>query len=96
MKEGVILINEARGAVLDESAVAFAVKQGKIAGFGCDVYSEEPMPKNHPYYEIKDFDNVCLTPHCAWGAYESRQRCLDIICDNISCFKKGKPQNKVN
>jgi len=96
MKDGVIIVNEARGAVLDEKSIANAVKSGKIGGFGSDVYSEEPMSRNHPYYTIKNMKNVCLTPHCAWAAYESRQRCLDIICDNIRCFINGTPQNKVN
>lgn len=96
MKNGVIIVNEARGAVLNEKAISDAVKSGKIGGFGSDVYSEEPISLNHPYNSIKNMKNVCLTPHCAWAAYESRQRCLDIICENIKLFISGKPQNKVN
>ena len=95
MKDGVILINVARGAVTDEKAVAEAIKNGKIGFFGCDVYSTEPMPQNHPFYEIKGFDNVCLTPHMAWGAFESRSRCIKEICLNIEAFFKGEKRNRI-
>lgn len=95
MKNEVVLVNEARGAVIDEAAVSKAVKERKIGAFGSDVYSQEPFPTDHPLYEIKDMDNVCLTPHCAWGAYESRVRCLDVICDNISSFINGDIKNRV-
>jgi glycerate dehydrogenase len=96
MKPSVILVNEARGAVLDEEATARAVKEGKIGGFGCDVYSIEPFPKDHPYYEIKDLKNVILTPHSAWGSYEAREKCIGIIADNISAFYNGKILNRVD
>lgn len=95
MKDGVVLINVARGAVTDESAVAEAVKKGKIGFFGCDVYSTEPMPASHPFYEIKDRENVCLTPHMAWGAFESRSRCIKEICLNIEAFFKGESRNRI-
>lgn len=96
MKPGVILVNEARGAVVDEKAVAEAMKSGKIGAFGCDVYSEEPFSETHPYSEIKDLPNVLLTPHSAWGAYEARKRCIEIIADNIAAFKQGKILNRVD
>jgi glycerate dehydrogenase len=82
MKQTAILINEARGAVVVERDVAQAIKDGKIARFGCDVYSEEPFGETHPYAEIMNFDNVILTPHAAWGAYEARERCVNIIAKN--------------
>ena len=66
MKHDVILVNEARGAVLDEAAVAKAISEGRIGGFGCDVYSAEPFDSDHPYFNIKSRENVLLTPHCAW------------------------------
>lgn len=96
MKKDVILVNEARGAVLDEAAAAEAVLAGKIGGFGCDVYSVEPFPEDHPYQKIKDFPNVCLTPHMAWGAYEARVRCLDEMIANIRAFYAGNPRNVVS
>ena len=96
MKPSVVIVNEARGAVVDESAVAEAVLDGRIAGFGCDVYSTEPFEKNHPYAKIASLDNVCLTPHAAWGAYEARVRCLDVICNNIKSFFNGETLNRVD
>ena len=74
MKRDAILVNVARGAVVDEKAIATAIKEEKIGAFGCDVYSKEPFPATHPFYEIKDRENVLLTPHMAWGDYESRVR----------------------
>jgi glycerate dehydrogenase len=96
MKPGVILVNEARGAVLDETAVAEAVREGKIAAFGSDVYSTEPFGEGHPYSSIMKLDNVILTPHAAWGSYESRCRCISVIADNISAFIGGKTLNRVD
>lgn len=96
MKKSVILVNEARGAVLDESAVAEAVKCGEIGAFGCDVYSVEPFPQDHPYNAIKDMDNVILTPHSAWASYEARTRCVEIISNNIASYNKGERLNRVD
>ena len=96
MKKSAILVNEARGAVVCERAVTDAVKAGRIAGFGCDVYSKEPFGKEHPYNEILDCDNVVFTPHAAWGAYEARVRCIIIILDNIKAFLDGKISNRVD
>lgn len=95
MKKNAILINVARGTVVDEEALAGAVLDGKIAGIGIDVYSKEPFCENHPYNKIKDFDNVILTPHIAWGAYESRIRCLSEIKLNIESFSEGKSRNRI-
>lgn len=96
MKEGVILVNVARGAVVDENAVANAFKSGKLGGFGCDVYSAEPFGKDHPYYEIKDMDNVILTPHMAWGSYEARLRLCNEVKENIIAFFKGDIKNRID
>jgi len=95
MKDGVILVNVARGKVTDEDAVARAVRSGKIGFLGCDVYSTEPMPVSHPFYEIKDLPNVCLTPHMAWGAYEARQRCIEEIAKNICSFAESGRRNRI-
>jgi glycerate dehydrogenase len=96
MKDGVVLVNEARGDVLCEKDVAEAVISGKISAFGCDVYSEEPFSESHPYYSIKDLNNVILTPHSAWASYEARCRCVNIIADNIESFLNGKTKNRVD
>ena len=96
MKKDAILVNVARGAVVDEAAVAEAVKNGTIGAFGCDVYSAEPYPVGHPYESLADRDNVILTPHMAWGAYEARERCLAEICENIKVFFEGGTRNRVD
>lgn len=96
MKKSAILINAARGAVFDEAAAARAIKEGQISGLGIDVYSEEPFSATHPYNDILDMHNVCLTPHIAWAAFEARERCLYEIKENISCFFDGKIRNRVD
>ena len=96
MKKGVILVNVARGAVVDEKAVAEGVKNGQIGAFGSDVYSEEPFGESHPFSEIKDMENVILTPHMAWGAYEARKRCLDEVISNIKAFYNGEIKQRVD
>lgn len=95
MKKSAILVNVARGAVVDEYAVAEAVLNGKIGAFGCDVYSVEPFDKNHPYNRLKGLSNVILTPHMAWGAYEARNRCLSEVAKNIEAFFAGERRNRI-
>lgn len=96
MKRNVIIVNEARGAVVVDEDIVRALKEGRIAGFGSDVYDVEPFPKEHPFSEIMSYDNVILTPHFAWGAYEARLRCLRIVCDNITAFLSGERLNRVD
>ncbi len=95
MKKNAILVNTARGAVTDEKSVAEAIKSGKLFGFGTDVYSVEPFGEDHPFFEIKDFDNVLMTPHMAWGAFEARTRCMAEIAENIRAFSSGIIRNRV-
>ena len=95
LKKECIFVNVARGAVTDEAALAEAVKQGRIAGLGVDVYSKEPFTEDHPFWSIKNMPNVCLTPHMAWGSYEARKRCMEEIMLNIDSFKKGGNRNRV-
>ena len=96
MKKDAILVNVARGAVADEAALAKAVLEGRLGGLGVDVYSTEPYPEDHPYSAIAALDNVCLTPHMAWGAYESRKRCVEEIGENIRSFMDGGRRNRVD
>ncbi len=95
MKDGVILVNVARGAVFDEEAVTKAVLDGKIGGLGVDVYSTEPMQEKSPYQKLLDRDNVIFTPHMAWGAYDARQRCIDEIEENIKSFLEGGMRSRL-
>ncbi len=95
MKQGAILVNTARGAVIDETAICQAVRDGKIAGFGTDVYSVEPFPKDSPFYEIRNLPNVCLTPHMAWGGKETRERCYGEMLLNMQAYFNGEIRNRV-
>lgn len=95
MKQSAIVINVARGAVTDEAALAEAVESKKIGGLGVDVYSKEPMELTSPYIRLLDNPNVILTPHMAWGAYESRVRCMEEIVGNIEVFLHGGRRNRV-
>ena len=95
MKPGAVLINAARGAVTDEAAVAEALLSGRLGGFGCDVYSVEPFGEDHPFYAIRGLDNVCFTPHMAWGSFEARTRCVETIAANIRAFESGETLNRI-
>lgn len=95
MKAGAVVINTARGAVCDEAALADAIVSGHLGGLGVDVYSTEPFGTDHPFYALLDRTNVCFTPHMAWGAYESRNRCVAIVAQNIRAFFDGAPQNRI-
>ena len=96
MKRDAILINVARGAVVDEAALASAVKEKRIGGIGIDVYSAEPLAVDHPLYELRHLDNVLLTPHMAWGAKEARDRCIAEIAQNIAAFLAQEPRNRID
>ena len=95
MKKNVIFVNTARGAVTDEKALCEALKNGEIGGLGTDVYSVEPFGCDSPFYEIKDYPNVILTPHMAWGAKEARERCFSEMIENMKAFYDGKIRNRV-
>lgn len=95
MKNNAILINVARGAVVDEAAVAEAIECGKLGGIGIDVFSKEPFPEDHPYNRLLSKSNVILTPHMAWGSYEARNRCIEVIAKNISSFENNGITNKI-
>lgn len=93
MKDGVILINTARGPLVDEAAVAAALESGKLRGFACDVISAEPMVENNP---LKSAPNCIVTPHMAWAPIESRMRIQDCTERSIKAFLDGHPINTVN
>ena len=91
MKPSAILINTSRGQVVDEKALADALKKGTIAGAGLDVLSVEP-PKSNPLIGIK---NCYITPHIAWAGFETRERLMQICRQNIEAFLSGNPINVV-
>ena len=96
LKATAIVINVARGAVTDEGALADAIRKGRLGGLGVDVYSEEPFPKDHPFDAIKSDPRVLLTPHMAWGGYETRVRLLEEMMENIRSFLLGGVRNRVD
>lgn len=93
MKDGVILVNTARGGLIDEQAVADALSCDKIRGAAVDVTTVEPISKDNP---LLSAPNCIITPHMAWTPIEARRRLLNIVRDNIRCFAEGMPQNVVN
>ncbi len=93
MRPGALLLNTARGGLLDEQAVADALAAGKLGGAAVDVVSQEPM---HPDNPLLTAPNCIITPHIAWAPVESRQRLLDCVVENIRAFLAGHPQNVVN
>lgn len=95
MKRNAILINVARGAVCDEAALAEAIERGELGGLGVDVFATEPFSAEHPFSHIMHRENVCFTPHMAWGASEARARCLGTCAENMKAFFAGERQNRV-
>lgn len=95
MKNTAVFINTARGAVTDEEALANAILSHKISALGVDVYSKEPFSKEHPFSKLLGLDNVCLTPHMAWGSQEARRRCIDEIGKNIEAYQNGITRNRI-
>ena len=93
MKDGVILLNTARGQLVDEEALAAALKSGKIRAAAVDVESREPILPTNP---LLTAPNCIITPHMAWAQGEARQRVIDITAGNIRAFLEGKPRNVVN
>ena len=96
LKKDAVVINVARGAVTDEGALADAILAERIGGLGVDVYSKEPFDADHPFNKIKHLPNVLLTPHMAWGGYETRVRLLQEIKENIISFYAGKNRCRVD
>jgi len=94
MKRSAILINTARGGLVDEQALVQALKEGLIAGAGFDVLSREPPKEGNPLLDLRS-PNFILTPHIAWASDGAMQFLADQLIDNIECFVRGSPQNLV-
>lgn len=93
MKPSAVLVNTARGGLVDEAALADALNRGKIAGACMDTVDTEPMLENNP---LRTAENCLITPHVAWVAHETRTRLVGIAVENLKCFIEGKPRNVVN
>ncbi len=94
MKSSALLINTARGGIVDEAALVTALKEGRIAGAGIDVLSAEPPEMGNPLLE-PGIPHLIVTPHIAWASRESRQRLLDELACNIEAFLHGRARNRV-
>lgn len=93
MKDGVIILNNSRGPLINEGDLAEALNSGKIYAAGLDVVVKEPISDENPLLKAK---NCFITPHISWAPKESRQRLMDIAVDNLKAFLNGEPQNVVN
>lgn len=92
MKKTAILINTGRGPLVDEAALARALREGMIGGAGLDVLCKEPPAMDNP---LIGAPNCVVTPHVSWATVEARRRLLDIAAENVAAFLAGKPQNTV-
>ncbi|WP_374572084.1 D-2-hydroxyacid dehydrogenase [Phenylobacterium sp.] len=90
-----ILINTARGGVVDETVLGRALEEGWISGAGFDVATAEPPPEDHPLMRLIGRHDFILTPHVAWASRESVQALVDQVIDNIEAFVAGAPRNRV-
>ena len=94
MRRDAVLINTARGGIVDEAALAVALRDGRLGGAGVDVLMHEPPVKSSPLLDPR-VPNLIVTPHVAWASRESRQRLLEQVARNIEAFLAGEPRNVV-
>lgn len=96
MKSSAILINVARGPVVNTQALYDALMEGRIAAAGLDVLDKEPMEITNPLGAIKDSSKLIITPHLAWASVEARTRCVTGVYENIKAYLRGEDRNVVN
>jgi glycerate dehydrogenase len=94
MKHDAVLINTARGALVDGAALADALRAGRLGGAAIDVLVQEPPVDGNPLL-APDIPNLIVTPHIAWAAREARQRCLDEMAANVGDFMRGGRRGRV-
>ncbi len=92
-RDGVYIVNTSRGGVIDEAALAAAIKSGKVRGAGLDVLTHEPMRDDCPLFGL---ENVIITPHVAWTPLATRERLMEVVTSNIDAYLEGRPTNVVN
>jgi len=98
MKPGSVLINTARGALIDESALVDALASGKLGGALLDVVEDEPPRHDHPLFDARApwAGRLLVTPHVSWGTVEARRRLIRIVGENLTAFLRGERQNRVD
>ena len=94
MRGDAVLLNTARGGLVDEEALARALREGGIGGAGIDVLSQEPPPPDHPLL-APDIPNLIVTPHVAWASREARQRMTEELAANIRAFRAGEGRSRI-
>lgn len=92
-KQNNLFINTARGGIMNEEDLARALREGIVNAAAIDALTVEPMQEGSP---LLDVPNITITPHVAWAPVETRERLLEIVCDNIACYMEGTPRNVVN
>lgn len=95
MKESAYFINVGRGPIVVEEDLARALEEGQIRAAGLDVMRVEPLPIDNPLLKFTDSSKLIMTPHVAWATSEARQRCVDVVAQNIKAFLRGEEQNIV-
>lgn len=96
MKNSAVLINVARGQVVDNRALYDALEKGEIGAAGLDVLEKEPLELSNPLSRLKDSNKLIITPHLAWGSVEARKRCVEGVYQNIKAFVRGEDRNVVS
>ena len=95
MKSSAYFINVGRGPIVVEEDLARALEEDRIRAAGLDVLCVEPMPLDNPLLKFKDSSKIIITPHVAWATSEARQRCVDVVTENIKAFLRGEEKNVV-
>lgn len=96
MKKSAVLINVARGPVVNNTDLYHALVNGEIMAAGLDVVEQEPLRVDNPLSKLKDSNQIIITPHLAWGSVEARTRCVEEVYKNIESFMQGVDRNIVN
>jgi glycerate dehydrogenase len=98
MKTGAVLVNTSRGGLVDETALAEALREGHLGGALLDVLSQEPPPRDHPLLDptAPFAKRIIVTPHIAWGTIETRRQLIHEVSENFGAFRRGERRHRVD